>query len=202
MLGNELNIGDVVLEIGGGFRSTMGGTEYSVSVWEVPEIQDGRGMQYSLDGEKSRFWHASSSRGFKLDFSKLPEDFKYSFYHGMNSFYTKTENKDLMEIIEQSDWESNKVSRDRVESFKAISNVKIENMGDIIDNLDILSKGSIPHSIVDSVLTIFNQGRTPVSNGEIGIAAMYDHHKYFSIIKMLKEVESIKEELTKPKEEK
>ena len=187
LLGNEVKTGDVMLELGRGFGCLNGSDyKYTLKLWEVPKVMDGRGNYYTIDGERTYFYWASIGSAIKVDMSLMPDGFEYSFKHGMSDFSTKIENGTLQELIENSNWKDNEVTKEQVERYEFMKTLKVETIDDLKNNIEELKKGGyVPHEIVSNVLNIVGIGRTPVHNGEIGIAGMYDRLHYQAIIEAL-----------------
>jgi hypothetical protein len=180
LLGNEVKTGDVMLELGRGFGSLTGSDyKHHMMLWEIPEKFDGHAYEYSIDGSKHIFAWASIRNAVKVDMSIMPKGFEYSFKHGMSNIDSKIENGTLFEIIENSNWKDHEVKKEQVERFEFMKTLKIDTIDDLKANIDELKKGGyVPHKIVSKVLELTGIGRTPVHNGEIGIAGMYDHMHY------------------------
>lgn len=187
LLGNKVKTGDILLELGRGFGSLgVSDYKYSLKIWEMPEKFDGHAYCYSIDGTKHIFAWAHIESAVKLDMSLMPEGFEFSFKHGMSDIASKIEQGTLLELIENSDWKQHEVKKEEVERFEFIKSLKIEKVEDIVSNIEELKKGGyVPHEIVSKVLDITGIGTTPVNNGEIGIASMYDQMHYQSIIETI-----------------
>ena len=187
LLGNEVNTGDIMLELGRGFGCLNGSDyKYTLKLWEMPDNFDGHAYYYSIDGSKHTFAWAHVGSSIKVDMSLMPDGFEYSFKHGMSDFSTKIESGTLQEIIENSNWKEREVKKEEVERYEFMKTLKIETIDDLKANIDELKKGGyVPNEIVSNVLNIAGVGRTPVHNGEIGIAGMYDHLHYQAIIEAL-----------------
>jgi hypothetical protein len=187
LLGNEIKTDDILLELGRGWGSLFGSEyKYHMKIWQKPSDNDGSGYEYNIDGTKYKYWWASVKNSIKIDMSIMPEEFEYSFYHGMSEIASKIEKGTLLEIIENSDWKNYVVKKEEVERFHFLKTIKIETLEDIKNNINELKKGGyVPKEIIYKVLDITGVGRTEVHNGEIGIAAMYDQAYYQDIIEVL-----------------
>jgi len=187
LLGNEIKTGDVMLELGRGGGCYEGKKYYSLKLWEMPEIFDGHAYCYSIDGSKHTFAWAHVGNSIKVDMSLMPEGFEYSFKHGMSDFDTKIESGTLQDLIKNSNWKDNEIKKEQVERFEFMQTLKIETIDDLKDNINELKKGGyVPNEIVSKVLELAGVRRTPIHNGEIGIAGMYDQMNYQAIIEAIK----------------
>jgi hypothetical protein len=186
LLGNEVKTGDIMLEIGRGGGWNNGEQYFTLKLWEVPEILDGRGNYYTTNGDKTYFYWANIKRSIKINMNLMPDGFEFSFKHGLTDFSTKIEYGTLQELIENSNWKKYKVTKKQVERYNFIKSLKIESIKDIINHLDELKKpGYIPHEIMTDILNVVGIGRTPIRNGELGIAGMYDYANYIGILEAL-----------------
>jgi len=186
LLGNKVKTGDVLIELGRGGGWNGEQRYYSLKIWQKPSSNDGSGFEYGIGGKKNRYWWAFVRNSIKVDMSLMPDGFEYSFKHGMSDISTTIEDGTLQELIENSNWEDHEIKKEQVERFEFMQTLKIETIDDLKNNIDELKKGGyVPHEIVSNVLNIVGAGRTPVHNGEIGIAGMYDHLHYQAIIEAL-----------------
>lgn len=118
-LGNKLYPGDVLLEYGRGSVFGPGNKRtYSLVLWEMIYPFDGYGINYDIDGQAYAIAWRSPIHSIKVNFDDFPPEFKYSFYHGMRDLNTTVSEGTLKERIENSDWESRKVTPDDVKKRK------------------------------------------------------------------------------------
>jgi len=183
-----LKTGDLMAEVTGG-GSWDGKTFSSVKLWEVPGTRDGRGNTYTSEGEKTHFYWASARSAEKLDTKKLPEGFIFAFKHGLDRLDIEESimRLDIHEAIAKSDWKEQALTPEIVENMKAVSGIKITSFVDIAQKWDsIFGFGRVPHQIVDKILCLVEYHGAVPHNGEIGIAAMYDHFAFMSVYETFK----------------
>lgn len=125
LLGNEIKTGDILLELGGGGCRTISDEVptiqiYFMNLWEMPEGFDGHGYNYTKIGEKYKFAWASVGQSIKIDMSVMPEGFEYSFYHGMDKIMSTIKNGSIIELIENSNWEKYKITKEQVEKYERL----------------------------------------------------------------------------------
>lgn len=189
-LGNEVVAGDVLLETGVGFGSCEGKRVYFMKLWRKPIENDGSGVIYNIDGYPSVFKWASVKNSIKVDFSLLPDNFEYSFLHGMSDLDCKLKEGSLVDLINNSDWINKQVKKEDVDRFNFLRALKIETVDDIIANIDELKKGGyIPRELMDSVLSAVRVSKTNPDfgnyRGEIGMAYLRDMVNYECVIRSL-----------------
>ncbi len=56
---------------------------YAITIFEVPEILDGRGNIYTIDNNKKYYYWATIQNAIKININVVPKNFMFSFYHGM-----------------------------------------------------------------------------------------------------------------------
>lgn len=183
--------GQVYLEYGRGGQIFGGDETYTLKLWEMPENPDGNeGYKYGINGERSSFWHTHKDSAIMVEFDLFPDDFKYSFYHGMSDLSTTSNKIDLEDLINNSDWQDRKVTKDEVDHNRRLNTIEINTIDDIRENIDTICHGYIPHRIIDSVLKIANIKKTNPDfgnyKGESGIAYYYDMMNYRGIIENIK----------------
>lgn len=184
-VGNEVNAGDILLEYNTGRRPDN--YPYSNRLWEMPEYFDGHAYFYTIDGSRHLYAWASIHSSEKIDISSMPDNFEFSFKHGMSDIYSKIEYGTPLEVVENSNWKEHEVKGEEVEQYEFIKTLQIETIDDIVKNAHALSKGYIPTEVVSKVLSIAGVGMSKVTNGEIGIAGMSDLLHYRMIIEALKQ---------------
>ncbi len=183
--GNEVKTGDIMLEPNKGF-GYLHGSEYiyPLRLWEVPEIKDGRGHYYSIEGKKTYYMWVNIGSAIKVDMSLMPTGFEYSFKHGMRDFATKIEYGTVLDLIESSNWKDCEVKKEQVDRYEFMKTLKIETLDDLKNNIDeLMIDGYVPHEIITNVLDVAGIGRAFPFNGEVGIAKMHDQMNYERIIK-------------------
>jgi len=196
ILGKEVKPGDILLEVGrGGYGTKL----YFMRLWEMPENYIGHGYEYHITEEKSLFAWTYLDKCFKLDLNILPEEFKFSFYHGMSDISTIIDPGEIpineeaaMELINNSDWKENTISIKDVDRFKKMQSIKITSFQDIKNNIKELTKpGYIPAELIYDVLKVAKINKTNPDfgnyKGEIGIASVYDQLYYEAVINKIAE---------------
>ena len=186
-LGNKVYPGDVLLEYEKGCKYIDGKSEYRMQLWEMIYPFDGHGFNYNIDGSKYQFAWCSVKESIKINFDEFPPEFKFSYYHGMDSFYSTTKKRTAKELIDNSDWKDWTVNPSDVEIYNKKKNLKLESIEDIKENIDLLTgPGATPNLVVDKILDIVQVSPTPMINGEMGYAAVMDSLNYSYILERIK----------------
>lgn len=186
--GVRLNTGDLMAEPTGG--GCWNGKSFTfVKLWEVPGTRDGRGNEYTSEGNKTHFYWADASSAYKLDEANLPDGFVYAFKHGLDSIDIQDcfMDMDIHDAIDKSDWKKTALTPDIVKTLASISKIQISSFSDIAEKWDsMFSANHVPHQVVDQIMNLVSyKAATPV-NGEIGIAAMQDHCAFMSVYETFK----------------
>jgi len=192
MTGNEVNTGDILLEIGRGWGNDGKGNEtFSIKLWQLPSSTDGSGYQYAIDGRRSKYYWANTQRSLRVDMKQMPEGFEYAFFHGMSDLDTSIEYGTVPELINKSNWEKVKVTEEQVRKYDLLAGLQLETEEDVEKNIDLLAEGHIPSHIVSKVLDIYGFKKRKAKNGEIGIASLFNMMSYSVIMRYIREKEQI-----------
>lgn len=187
--GITVKTGDLMAEVdGGGYEE--GKSYSSIKLWEVSRIRDGRGIDYTSEGEKNNFWWASASSSQKLYPEKLPKGFLFAFRHGLDSLDIDDDlmSLDIHEAIAKSDWKENAITPEIVEKMDVIRSIKITSFVDIAEKWEsIFGCSRIPYQIMEQIMQLAKYKGSSPHNGEIGIAAMSDLLAFVSVRETLKQ---------------
>ena len=140
----------------------------------VSPTNDGGGYYYNLEGKKRKFWWCNPEWSEVYDSKDLPKDLLYSFHHGVNNFEVP---EDKADSWTPEDLIYTKVEREQCTAFckvkKALPNVKsLDDFWKLYP--DIKKSGFISGEIINKLFELVGIERTPVCNGEIGIAFYQD----------------------------
>jgi len=181
--GKQIEPGMVMMEIGRGGKYTDKTQYYSLKLWEYSNNYNGQGLGYSIDGRKHEWWHASARNSYILNKSEIPEEFIFSFYHGMSDLYTTIKSGTVEELINNSDWKNNVVLKNDIDNYCELKSTTINNIADIKNSIPLMEKSKyIPRCVVESVIRVAGQNIHNVINGESGVAAFYDNILFNQII--------------------
>lgn len=177
-IGQNVDVGDILVEECGWGPYTM------YNVWEMPPCFDGHGIKYNIEGKKYMFAWASAKSATKLDVALLPEEFVFSFHHGMGDINAPNiyQKEDIYTIIKFSNWKEKMITQDDVDKYIAASKIKLNSFMDIYDNWDILFAGKyLPADAGVELLQLFKITSAPIINGELGLAIFQDHLRLYGI---------------------
>ena len=184
MDGNNVVVGDILLEIGRGQEWDGKNTFYSMCLWEMPKKYDGHGYGYNIDGSRYKWAWVHLNSSIKIDKDSVSKDFLFSFYHRMSDIKTHLKKGTLFELIDSSDWRRKTIKKEDVQEYDETDKIVLSSKKDIYDNVDILMNSKfINYKIMKKVLDLFNISEaTGGKNGEIGIAMMHNISNYNSIL--------------------
>ena len=174
--GNEVKTGDFMIDMSNATHYE-GCKDYGLTLWEVPEIRDGRGYQYNIMGSKYTYFWAHICQSIKVDISILPEGFLYSFQHGMHRITTTNVDCTQEELISCSDWLDQKVEPEQTEKILAdgriIDSIVIDTYDDFLNNIEIIKNLHISNNdLIEKILKVNNLPVPQMCNGELGIWQM------------------------------
>lgn len=179
--------GMIMMEVGRGLKWENKKEYYSLKLWEFPVNYSGQGLEYNLDGEKHEWYWANYKSSYILDKSSLPEEFMFSFYHGMSDLYTTIKKGSIEELINNSDWEERAIFKEDIDNYCKLKDITLNNLSDIKNIIPLMEKSKyIPRKIVESTINIAGAKLHDVINGESGIAVLYDNMLFNQIIHYLK----------------
>ncbi len=187
LLGNEIEAGDVLIELGVGYDSLAGSNyKYLMQIYEYPNITDGRGYEYAIDGRKTPFYWVSVSNSIKIDMELMPKGFEYSFKHGLHSLNCTIKTGTPLELIENSNWKKNEVKKEDVERYQFMKTLSIECLDDIKENIHELRKGRfMPTKTMNRILEITKNDQDNPYSEHTAAAQAYDELTCKMIISLL-----------------
>lgn len=110
---------DILAEIIGGCRRDRKWFD-TIALWEYKGQTDGSGYRYNIENNPYSYWWVNPNKSFILDKNKLPEDFLFSFYHGMEYLDTPEEqnNNDIIDRVLNSNWKEKSINKIDVEDYE------------------------------------------------------------------------------------
>lgn len=188
--GKQIEPGVIMMEIGRGGGFINGKQYHFLKLWEFPTNYKGQGLEYNIDGNKHEWWHASARNSYVINKSEMPEEFIFSFYHGMSDLYTTIKSGTVEELISNSDWISRRIHKNDIDNYCELKSIVLTSIDDIKNSIPLMEKSKyIPRCVIESVIRIAGQSTHNVINGESGIAAFYDNILFNQIILCLKNEE-------------
>lgn len=186
--GKQVKKGSILLEITGGGMDERGQFDWAC-VWEYNGQTDGSGYWYDIEGKRDKFWWACAQQAYCLDKDRLPPEFLFSFYHGLQNIeFPHKDYEDIYNIIEESNWKESEVKKEDVDVYLIKKDMHVSSIDDIKTNIEILKKGYMPHHLVSEIFHVVNHKRANVVNGESGIASMYDTFALSYILNNIDEI--------------
>jgi hypothetical protein len=187
--GEKLKTGDLMAEATGFCNFDMVQCRI-VSLWEVPKIKDGRGTVYMHNGKQSYYYWTDPSNSEKLNIDKLPDGFLFAFKHGLQKVEIDKQfmGLEIHEAIKKSDWQKNAITPDILKKMNIASKIKINSFVDIYNQWDLIfSTNRVVPEAVDQIMNLVGYKKCIPKNGEIGIAALYDHSAFMALYSKLSE---------------
>lgn len=189
--GERVVKGDILVGERGNMFSE--GKKYTrFKIWEFTGKNDGEGIYYDPKGKRHRFSWAYAGSSIKLNPEKLPDGFLFAFTHGMSDIKRldsiDTENTDVYDWIEKSDWKENALTPDIVKKYLAVEAIEIKCMADVAEKWDdIFCFDGLPSKTMYKILEAAGIESCQPINGELGIAMMEDELNFLSIFRHLRE---------------
>ena len=164
----------ILLELGRGASHSPGkSTLYDIVLWEMPENFNGSGIGYTISGKPYHWSWCNPDNSLVVDFSQLPPEIEFSFYHGVKSYSTPLKEGTVVELFTTSDYRQKAITKERIVQYEYRKTLKIISVGDMFVYEEELKKsGLIPSELLNAVINSCGLNRTIVKNGERGIAMM------------------------------
>lgn len=195
-LGAQITSGALVLEHTG--FSMGGGAYYHLyKVYEVPETypDDSMGYHYSLTGNRCEFWHIRPTRGVIVQPNEAPDEFLYSFRHGLSNFEVEVNGREgssignAASIIARSDWKERRVHKRDVELAQWVDGLVIDSFDKLLElkRICAIHRFAPSMKIIHETIRFFGLNPVRPVNGELGLAHMTNYELFSRLMATLDE---------------